>query len=56
MTDIVEKIDCYVRGEIWDEAVMWRTGNKYYIQYIGLGVTKKISKKQYEIIKENGYC
>lgn len=32
-------------GAICDEGVIYQSGTKYYVQWIGLGVTRCISKK-----------
>lgn len=54
--DIVDGIDCYMNGVICDEAIIYRKGRYYYIQYVGLGKTRRISKKVYEAIKETRWC
>ena len=55
-TEYVDGIDCMVNGAIWDEAIMYKQNGRYYIEYVGLGVKKRISKQAYENIKEKGYC
>ena len=56
MTDIVENIKCYIDNVIADEGILYKKNGRCYIQDVGLGVTRRISENQYEIIKENGYC
>lgn len=56
MTDIIENIKCYIDNVIADEGILYKKNGRCYIQYVGLGVTRRISENQYEIIKCNGYC
>lgn len=32
-------------GAIWDEGVITRSGRYFYLQWIGLGIKRRISKK-----------
>lgn len=50
--DIIDGIDCYLNGAICDKAIIYREGRFYYIHYVGLGKTRRISKQSYELIKE----
>lgn len=54
--DVIEGIDCYLNGVICDEAIIYRIGRFYYIEYVGLGKKRKISKKVYDTIKETKSC
>lgn len=56
ITDFVDKIDCYYQDIIVDEAVIYKKNDRYYIDYIGLGKTRRITKNQYDVIKRNMRC
>lgn len=56
ITEYVDGINCMMDDKICDEAIMYKQNNRYYIEFIGLGTKRRISKQQYDIIKEKGYC
>lgn len=44
-TEYLFSINGMYKGTICDEGVIYRKGNYYYCRWVGLGVTKRISKK-----------
>lgn len=37
----------------WDEGIVYKSNGKYYLHWVGLGKTRKLSNKLYEALEKS---